>query len=213
MDHHVVRGEDLVDARERDGLGMAGRTGSIEAGCLVIDVVDYVRLGLRRAFDEGCIGRGAPGSAVPDGQENVRPMVGQAESLLDGFPAGGAEKQRLRTGVVDAPGQFARAEAEADGAADGARLVGGDIADGELRAVAQLHHQDISLPEAGVHQGVGEAVAFKVQFPISPAPSVGGRNHRGAVSVPPHVAHEALDPGIAGFEYLSEIFHFSVFEW
>ena len=140
-------------------------------------------------------------------------MVGQAEGLLDGFPAGGAEKQRLRTGVVDAPGQFARAEAEADGAADGARLVGGDIADGEFRAVAQLHHQDVPLPEAGVHQGVREAVAFTVQFPVSPAPSVGGRDHRRAVPVPPHVPHEAFDPSIARFEYLSEVVHFSVFYW
>ena len=213
MDHHVVRGQDFVDARERNGLGMAGGAGCIQAGRLVIDIMDDVRFGLRSAFDEGRIGGGPPGSAVPDGQEDFRPMVGQAEGLFHGFPAGGAEQQRLRAGVVDAPGQFARTETEADRAADGARLVGGDIADGELRAVAQLHHQDISLPEAGVHQGVGEAVAFKVQFPISPAPSVGGRNHRGAVSVPPHVAHEALDPGIAGFEYLSEIFHFSVFEW
>ena len=137
--------------------------------------------------------------------------MGQAQGLLHGFAAGGAEHQRLRAGVVDAPGQFARAEAETDGAADGARLMGGDIADGEFRAVAQLHHQDISLPEAGFHQGVGEAVAFAVQFPISPVPAVGGGNHRGAVPIPPHIPHEAFDPSIARFEYLSEVVHFSVF--
>ena len=212
MDHHVVCGEDLVDACERNGLGVAGGAGCIQAGRLVVDVVDDVRLGLGCAFDEGRIGGGAPGSAVPDGQEDFRPMLGQAQGLLHGFPAGGAEHQHLRAGVVDAPGQFARAESEADGAADGARLVGGDIADGEFRTVAQLHHQDVPLPEAGAHQGVGEAVAFQVQFPVGPATAVGGGDHRGAVSVPPHVAHEAFDPGITRFEYLSEIFHFSVFK-
>ncbi len=212
MDHHVMCGQDFVDARERNGLGMAGGAGRIEAGRLVVDVVVHVRLGLRRAFNEGRIGGGPPRRAVPDGQEDFRPVMGQAQRMLHGFPAGGAEQERLRAGVVDAPGQFARAETEADGTADGARLVGGDIADGEFRTVAQLHHQDISLPEAGVHQGVGEAVAFAVQLPVGPAPSVGGRNHRGAVPVPPHVAHEALDPGIARFEYLLEIVHFSVFQ-
>ena len=97
------------------------------------------------------------------------------------------------------------------GAADGACLVGGDIADGEFRAVAQLHHQDVPLLEAGVHQGVGEAVALPVQFPVGPAPVIGGGNHRGAVSVPPYVPHETFNPSIARFEYLSEVVHFSVF--
>ena len=192
-----MRGEDLVDARERNRLGMTGRAGCIEAGCLVIDVVDHVGFRLRGACYEGSVGRSAPRGAVADDQEDFRPMMGQVEGHFYGFLAGGAEHQHLRQGVVDAPGQFARAEAEADGAADGARLVGGDIPDGEFRTVAQLHHQDIPLLKAGIHQGIGEAVAFEVEFPVGPAPSIGGRDHCGAVSIPPHVAHEALDPGIA----------------
>ena len=46
MDHHVMGGEDLVDACERNGLGMAGGAGRIKAGRLVIDVMDHVRFGL-----------------------------------------------------------------------------------------------------------------------------------------------------------------------
>jgi hypothetical protein len=65
--------------------------------------------------------------------------------------------------------------------------------------------------ETGVHQGVGEAIALEIQLSVGPAPSVGGGDHRRAVSVPAHIAHKTLDPGVAGFEYLSEIFHFSVF--
>ena len=168
MNHHVVRGEDLVDARQRNRLGMAGGAGSKEAGRLVVDIVDYVRFCFTRAFHEG--GVAAVFAAHDD--DDVGPVISQCQGLRHGFAAGIAHHEHLRTGVVDAPGQFARAEAEAHRAADGAGLVGGDIAESELGTVPKHHHQDVAFLQARIHQRIGEAVAFDVQFPVGPTPII-----------------------------------------
>jgi len=123
-------------------------------------------------------------------------MRGQFQRLFHGLPVSGIEKEHLGVGIVDAPGQFSRREAEAGRAAHGARLVRGEIAEDEFGAVAQLHHDDVPLPETGSEKGLGEAVALGIQFPVGPAASVGGIHHRQAVSVAPDVPQKALDPGI-----------------
>ena len=50
--------------------------------------------------------------------------------------------------------------------------VGGDIAESELGTVAEHHHEDVAFLQSRVHQGIGEPVAFNVQFPVGPTPII-----------------------------------------
>ena len=187
MDHHVVGRQHLVDTGHRDGLGMTGRAGGVQAAGFVIDIVLDLRLFAGSAFHEAAVGEESAFGSFFRREDQVGPMRGQFQRLFHGFAIGSIEKERLGAGIVDAPGEFARREAEAGRAAYGARLVRGEIAEDEFGAVAQLHHDDVPLPEAGREEGLREAVALGIQLPVGPAASVGGIHHRQAVSVAPHV--------------------------
>ena len=175
---------------------MTGRAGGVQAAGFVIDIVLDLRLFAGSAFHEAAVGEESAFGSFFRREDQVGPMRGQFQRLFHGFPAGGVEKEGLGPGIVDAPGEFSRREAEAGRAAHGARLVGSEVAEDEFGAVAQLHHDDVSLPEAGREEGLCEPVALGVQFPVGPAASVGGIHHRQAVSVAPDVPQKALDPGI-----------------
>ena len=175
---------------------MAGRTGGVQAAGLVIDIVLDIRLFAGGALNEAFIGEESAFGSFLRRQDQVGPMRGQFQRLFHGLPVSGVEKEYLGVGIVDAPGEFPRGEAEAGRAAHGARLVGGEVAENEFGAVAQLHHDDVPFPEAGREEGLREAVALGIQFPVGPAAFVGGIHHRQAVPVAPDIPQEALDPGI-----------------
>ena len=209
MDHHVVRGEHLVDGGHRHGLGPAGGPGGIETGRLVEGAVFEVGLEGRRGLPGGIffIGDGFLGAGAVDDHQPGGAVGGERQGLEDAVAEFRAVHQHGGTGIVDAVGELARGDPEIHRAADGAVLLGGDVGESELGAVAQHQHHHASVAGTVRMQCVGKLVASLVELAVGPTPLRVRVDHRRLVGKTAHIAHVAFQPGVITLENVFECSH------
>ena len=212
VNHHVVAGEYLVDARERHGLRASRCARGVEASSLVVDIIRRVvfRFADGSTFHIVVIGNDLIIALAVDDYQAARAPARELHGLEYLVLVRGVEEEDDGARLADDIRQFAYAQTVADGAVDRVGLVRGDVGEHECGAVEQLEHYDIALPESVLPHAVDKAVYLAVELTVGPCLVLQGPYHGRATAVAPHIAHESFDPCVSAFEYFLKTLHVSV---
>ena len=199
---NVVGAQHLVDVVYRYALGQGGGAGGAQAQHLVIDVGAHLhlRVGDELIADIVLIGNMAlgQGGALQIVRHDYAGGLefGQLHGLGGhGGDVGGID-EHLRAVVVDEQGGLTGGQVEVAGVHDGAQLAGGDIAEGELRAIEQGGHYHIILAHAVGVQRVSQPIGLVIELVVVPAPAGGRVDHGRFLCVAADVAVKTVQPGV-----------------
>ena len=210
MNHHIVGRKHLIDAGEADALLSARCAGGEKPQSLIVNgefpgerrvvcgtVCHKTGVAVRRCF---------LGS-----QQNLGRRTGSGQRQVYFCLDLRLRQEHLRMAVVHAVSDLLGREPEVHRTEHHAGLVARQIGEHKLRAVVELHHDNVTFPQSGTEQSVGETVRLCIQLGIVPDSAAFQICQRPSAAKPSHVPQKAIAPGIAVLKLSPERLHGTLF--